>query len=310
MARSERRRLGTALVEVAIVLAIAAIMVAAMVPVIARARASAQQVVCARTMRQWGLAFQIYAFGNKGYLPWAGNSDGNSFDKPIGPWADPAYWANALPPLMNKMPYSEIQLEDMAKGGRVIKAADSHNMFVCPAAGECATAYAGDACVAGVFRMWGNPEGSEPQYNNPPEEAVLPPVQRKVYWSYVMNSKLDNSLPNSPFFITAHHMEPAQRIVLLVEKAMNPAEVMPGYENQSLARGKTTWTRFTTRHFGGGNLLFLDGHVEYKKAAELAAPRGHGYYKGEVPDAVYHRNPAHNVRDQVIWDPNQSPLYP
>jgi prepilin-type processing-associated H-X9-DG protein len=187
-------------------------------------------------------------------------------------------------------------------------------MFVCPAAGDCESVFPAETSVNGAFLMWGNPEGSPPQYSSPPPQSVLAPVQRRVYWSYVINSKLDNSPgdkgPEWAVFVNAEKLEPRKLIVLLVEKCMNPGDTMPGYAEQSLARGKTTWTRFTTRHYGGGNLLFLDGHVAYLKASALAPPRGHGYYKGEKADALFERNPAYNIPDVVVWDPNQSPLFP
>ncbi len=41
-----------------------------------------------------------------------------------------------------------------------------------------------------------------------------------------------------------------------------------GYNNK-LGQSKADWTRFTTRHHGGGDLLFADGHVAWFKWTQV-----------------------------------------
>ena len=80
---------------------------------------------------------------------------------------------------------------------------------------------------------------------------------------------------------------------MVVEKLANPSEYLdsavqrfisenPGVYNGSgglnladsggfksnIGQPKANWKRFTTRHSGGGNLLFADGHVGYFKWRE------------------------------------------
>ena len=79
----------------------------------------------------------------------------------------------------------------------------------------------------------------------------------------------------------------ASTVPYLVEKMMNPNELNPPY-GSAIARGKTTWTRMGARHFGGGNIAFVDGHVEWFSYADLSTPTADPY--GSVPG-------------KIIWDP-------
>jgi prepilin-type processing-associated H-X9-DG protein len=75
--------------------------------------------------------------------------------------------------------------------------------------------------------------------------------------------------------------------------------VKPPYAG-SLARGKTTWTRFAARHRKGGFLLFADGHVGYFTSAELCPG-------GDPNNSAPANNLAYNLANKVTWDPWQTP---
>jgi prepilin-type N-terminal cleavage/methylation domain-containing protein/prepilin-type processing-associated H-X9-DG protein len=292
--RNGSTRNGFTLVELLVVIGIIAVLIGILLPTLSRARESGRRIVCMSNLRQLGLGFIMYADQNKLYCPWTGSGDGNVASKPIGPWNDPFYWANAVPQMIGKKSYYDLQQLD-AQGLQPLAKESDNNLFVCPSAGPAGSTFATDTTKDGVWMMWGNPEGSWPQYATPIAGPIKPADQRKVYWCYVINSKLDNS--QTALKIT--QLRPSTEVALLVEKAQNNGDVTISNIGQSLARGKTTWTRFTTRHSDGGFILFVDGHVGYFKNKELEAPGG------TAPAS----NPAYNLVGKVTWDPFQFPLY-
>ena len=60
---------GFTLIELLVVMAIIAILSALLLPVISRAKASAQAITCRNNLKQWGIATQLYAADNDDHLP-------------------------------------------------------------------------------------------------------------------------------------------------------------------------------------------------------------------------------------------------
>ena len=77
--RAGIRRAGFTLVEVLVVVAIVAVLIGILLPALGRARAAAQQVRCASNLRQWGVAFHIYADQYKGLLPHTGDRENGTY---------------------------------------------------------------------------------------------------------------------------------------------------------------------------------------------------------------------------------------
>src|SRR5688572_19106298 len=67
-----RRCVGFTLVELLVVIGIIALLVAILMPALSRAREQSIRTQCASNIRQWGIAYQMYANANRNYFPYNG----------------------------------------------------------------------------------------------------------------------------------------------------------------------------------------------------------------------------------------------
>jgi prepilin-type N-terminal cleavage/methylation domain-containing protein len=82
-----RRRFSAfTLVELLVVIGIIAILIAALLPALNKARQQANLLDCQARLRTMGQALQIYTVNNKGYLPWGDVCS----DSARAPWVDPS----------------------------------------------------------------------------------------------------------------------------------------------------------------------------------------------------------------------------
>ena len=100
MSRRNHRRAVT-LIEVLVVIGIIAILISLLLPALTRARRASQTAACLSNLRQIGIAYHMYANGEKGFLPYALFP---SWGRPAGyPAPMPMiHWYNALSPFMGK----------------------------------------------------------------------------------------------------------------------------------------------------------------------------------------------------------------
>jgi len=80
------------LIELLVVIAIISILAAFLLPALASSKESARMTLCASNLRQWGLAFRMYADDNDDFLPRRGQGV-----QPLTQIDRPEDWFNALP---------------------------------------------------------------------------------------------------------------------------------------------------------------------------------------------------------------------
>jgi prepilin-type N-terminal cleavage/methylation domain-containing protein/prepilin-type processing-associated H-X9-DG protein len=310
---------GFTLVELLVVIGIIAILISVLLPALNHARQAAQEVVCMNGMRQFGVGFQIYCDSNKGALPIEGPEGTDMGTNLIGPLGSPkvtgiddaSIWYNAIPPMTTNHSYYQMYTDDRV-GKNPLASTFGNSIFLCPTAGPPGTLSPNNDIISpdGAFFML---HGVDPAQ---PATRVKPYGLFKENINYVLNSKLFGTADDGVNYKAwkMAMLKPGSSCVLMVEKLNRPGEYkLPaqalaqphmdnsgsnlGYTN-GISQLKACWTRFTTRHRGGGYLLFADGHVAW-------------FSWNEVQPIVDPRNPAATNANQpnkgLIWNP-RSPV--
>jgi prepilin-type N-terminal cleavage/methylation domain-containing protein len=131
------------LIELLVVIAIIAILAAMLLPALSSAKQKAQSVECLSNLRQWGLAFTMYAQDYGDSVPDEGNV-GNAIDDPGSPTSTDnldSAWYNAVAPTIGQIPLVKLY-------GAFGHAIDpplpgSRSLYSCPAAPNPNPAYFG-----------------------------------------------------------------------------------------------------------------------------------------------------------------------
>lgn len=107
-------------------IAIIAVLIALLLPALARSRQASRQISCLSNLRQWGLATQMYALENHGYLPRRGQG--------VAPTVQvdrPPDWFNALPPLLGMTAFTDLNAQGIAP-----KPGGASSVWLCPQADD------------------------------------------------------------------------------------------------------------------------------------------------------------------------------
>lgn len=260
------------LIELLVVIGIVSLLIAILLPALHKARLQAQAVACQSNLRQIGMAFSMYAGENGGRLPAAGD-DGDSGAPITMPdmmgWSSDALWINAVSRELTGKTYDQMQLAGEVPG------VGSHHVLICPSAPDASGTTAGDGdqvTTDGFFLMDGYAS------RGGPIEA------RKTFICYAMNYKLFGSTSN--FTGKMSQLQPSSEVVLIFEKRTSTGEVtaaddayyasMGGGSDKILGspvgRMRGDWRRFSSRHDGGGYILFADGHVDLFSLHDVLTP--------------------------------------
>jgi prepilin-type processing-associated H-X9-DG protein len=98
---------------------------ALLLPAVQQSRAAARRAQCQSNLRQWALAVQTHADTHQGALPRRGQGQ-----QPTTQLTRTQDWFNALPPLMEETPYSQLV------GLGIRPKAGDHSVWICPEAQE------------------------------------------------------------------------------------------------------------------------------------------------------------------------------
>lgn len=256
-------RAGFTLMELLVIGVILSALAALAAPVVMNARGRSHEVTCASNLRQWGVAFLLYAGDHGGFLPHPDDRrrDGGAEGELSYPEHDEA-WVDVLPPYFNATPWRDFPDGQKPRGG----------VWQCP----------------GAVLQPDNVYGYQPATEG--------------YHSYAMNSYLAHDfnfgLPwgaeLQPSFLNLAKAMTPNETILLFEQTLNPSQGygqkgsfrLAGYHTAEDARAATE--RHARDKIGlGGNVLHLDGSVRWRN---------------DLWDSA-RRNPRIPARGDATWFP-------
>jgi prepilin-type processing-associated H-X9-DG protein/prepilin-type N-terminal cleavage/methylation domain-containing protein len=272
---------GFTLVELLVVIGIITILIGILMPALGKARQQSQLVQCQSNLRQWGMAWQMYVDANEGLIPLDGPKGDTAVGDVIGPAGqagllginDQQLWYNAVPIYAGIKSYYQMML-DKQNGVSPLPCSGSNSIWVCPTAGQPQSYSNKDQISAdGQYYLLNAVDSTGALSVKTPNNAMM-------YTSYVMNSQI---LSSSVAAAKMSQLRPTNLCVLMMERleeggefAIHSVQALakqcPGTIGQHIvANGYNSYIcdpkgdpkRFTTRHSGGGNILFADGHVAW-----------------------------------------------
>ena len=267
-----RRSFGFTLIELLVVVAIIALLIAILLPSLARSKAQAVRVKCAAQLKQWGMVVNLYAQENQDWfgVVWQ--------EGPLsGPTPPKHFW--------NGIAVGTPELYDPEWGNMDTKANMSKysiGMRTCP----------GDP-LFGQYAAAGATGGTFVQATRPPVDYVMtryyPVMASNLMWKMGQATHPNSTMlmcdsPTVQYGTTAAPVGNGTMNMYYACNTVGMAPPNPTVGDLDSEPGETLTQALQSRHLGIGNVLFLDAHVEqhpykdYVKNIPAAASGGvNGY---------------------------------
>jgi prepilin-type N-terminal cleavage/methylation domain-containing protein len=276
------------LIELLVVIAIIAILASLLLPVLAKAKDKARQVACAANMRQWGMALRMYIDDNNDGIPRDGMNSSGTYGS--GDSFQANAWFNLLPEYVSEKP-----LYTYTTNAVGITSAEQNSQIV-PFPGNKGQIFecVGAQMTGGDFGIVDTAPGSPP-----------PQVSgQDGFFSYAMNIDLKHNKP--AYTLAASYPYPQMPKVTRIKRAAETVfmfDIVFSPTMESDVAGSSSpynsrqpagrWRSMASRHNKGGNIVFIEGHVEYFKSQVIRD----GGNPGGSPSALEY------TWSPVIWNP-------